>query len=198
MEKNTLTPEESFMLINKAITNFKMNYKESARIFLLWGWILTLAGLTNFVVLKILRSKEAYELMGPYSLATWAIFALIGFIILFFITNKIDRKKKVYSYLDGYIKNLWTVTAVAFFIATLLCIKLNLAPPPIMLLIAGLSTTTSGLLIKFKPLIIGGMSFFAFSIATTYVSNEYIALMVSAALICGYLIPGYYLKAAKE
>ena len=67
-----------------------------------------------------------------------------------------------------------------------------------MLLIAGLATTTSGLLIKFKPLIIGGIAFFIFSIATTFVSNEYLSLITGAAIICGYLIPGYFLKSAKE
>ena len=64
MEKNNLTPEESFAIINKAISNFKMNYKENAKIFLLWGWILTLASFSNFIILKILHSKEAYELNG--------------------------------------------------------------------------------------------------------------------------------------
>ena len=112
--------------------------------------------------------------------------------------RKINKDKKVYSYLESYLKNLWKVTAASFFIATLLCIKLEIAPPPIMLLIAGIATTTSGLLIKFKPLIIGGMTFFIFSIATTFVSNEYISLITGAAIICGYLIPGYFLKSAKE
>jgi hypothetical protein len=198
MDKNNFTPEESFDLIQKHISNFKMNYKENAEIFLLWGWILTLASFSNFIILKILHSKEAYHLMGWYSLGNWAIFCLIGFIGLFFMDRKINKDKKVYSYLDGYIKNLWTVSAVSFFIATLICIKLNIAPPPIMLLIAGIATTTSGLLIKFKPLIIGGMSFFIFSIATTFVTNEYLALIVGSAIICGYLIPGYFLKYAKE
>jgi hypothetical protein len=198
MDKNILTPEESFDLINKTISNFKMNYKESAKTFLLWGWMLTLASFSNFIILKILHSKEAYELMGLFSLGNWIVFCLIGFIVLFFMERKINKDKKVYSYLDSYIKNLWIVTAASFFIATLLCIKLEIAPPPIMLLIAGIATTTSGLLIKFRPMIIGGMSFFIFSIATTFVSNEYIALIVGVAIICGYLIPGYLLKSAKE
>jgi len=198
MDKNNLAPEESFDLINKAISNFKVNYKESAKTFLLWGWILTLASFSNFIILKILHSKEAYELMGLYSLGNWGVFGLIGFIFLFFMVRKINKEKKVYSHLESYIKNLWMVTAASFFIAILLCIKLEIAPPPIMLLIGGIATTTSGLLIKFKPLIIGGMSFFVFSIATTFVSNEYIALIVGVAVICGYLIPGYLLKSAKE
>ncbi len=198
MDKNNLAPEESFDLINKAISNFKVNYKESAKTFLLWGWILTLASFSNFIILKILHSKEAYELMGLYSLGNWGVFCLIGSIFLFFMERKINKEKKVYSHLDSYIKKLWTVAVASFFIAIILCIKLEIAPPPIMLLLGGIATTTSGLLIKFKPLIIGGMSFFVFSIATTFVSNEYIALIVGVAVICGYLIPGYLLKSAKE
>jgi len=198
MDEKNLTPEESFDIINKAIANFKMNYRESAKVFLLWGWILTLASFSNFIILKILYSKEAYGLMGLFSLGNWGVFCLIGFIILFFMERKINKEKKVYSYLESYIKKLWWVTAASFFIATLLCIKLEIAPPPIMLLIGGIATTTTGLLIKFKPLIIGGISFFIFSIAATFVTNEYLSLVVSAAVICGYLIPGYFLKSAKE
>ena len=198
MDKNNLTPEESFKIINKAISNFKINYRVYANTFLLWGWILTLASFSNFIILKILHSQEAYNLMGLYSLGNWAVFGLIGFIVLFFMERKINKEKKVYSYLESYIKKLWIVTAASFFIAVVLCIKLEIAPPPIMLLIGGIATTTSGLLIKFRPVIIGGMAFFIFSIATTFVSNEYIALIVGAAIICGYLIPGYFLKSAKE
>jgi len=205
MGKNSLTPEESFDIITKAISNFKINYKESAKVFLLWGWILTLACFSNFIILKILQSKEAHELMvgnweltGLFILGNWVVFGLIGFIIQFFMQRKIDKNKKVYSYLDNYLTKLWQVTAASFFIAILLCIKLEIAPPPIMLLIAGIATTTSGLLIKFRPLKIGGMTFFIFSIATTFVSNEYMALITGAAIICGYLIPGYFLKSVKE
>lgn len=198
MENNNLTPEESFNIINKAIANFKLNYKETAKVFLLWGWVLTLASLSSFIILKILYNREAFELMGLFSIGNWAVFILIGFIIMLFMDRKINKNKKVFSYLDSYFKNLWTVTAASFFIATFLCIKMEINPPSIMLLIAGLATTTSGLLIKFRPLIIGGMSFFIFSIAATFVSNEYLSIIVCAAIICGYLIPGYFLKSAKD
>ena len=198
MEENSLTPEESLSIIDKAITNFKINYKESGKTFLLWGWILTLASFSNFIILYILDGREAYQLMGLFSVGNWVIFAIIGFIIMFIIERKVNRDKKVYSHLESYIKNLWIVTVASFFIATFLCIRLEIDPPPIMLLIAGIATTTTGLLIKFRPVIIGGMAFYIFSIATTIVSNEYSALIVGLAIICGYLIPGYYLKSAKD
>lgn len=198
MDTNNLTPEQSFNIIDKAIANFKMNYKETSQTFLLWGWLLTFASISNFIILTILNSKEAYELMGLYSLGNWIFFTLIGFISLFFMERKINKAKKVYSHLDSYFKSLWTVTAASFFVATFLCFKLGIDPPSVMLLIAGIATTTSGLLIKFRPMIIGGIAFFIFSIAATFVSNEYLALIVGAAIVCGYLIPGYLLKSAKE
>jgi heme exporter protein D len=198
MEKNNLTPEESLAIISKAISNFKVNFKESSKIFLLFGWSLTLASLSNFIIVKILHSKEAYELMGPYSFYNWLVFCIITFIILFFIRRKINKDKKVYSYLDNYIKKHWLSTVVGFFVTIVICIKLGLIPVPFMLLIGGIATTTSGLVIKFKPLAIGGISFFIFSIASTFVSNEYISVIVCVAIICGYLIPGYLLKSAKQ
>jgi hypothetical protein len=198
MDKNNLTPEESFAIINKAIASFKMNYKESATVFLLWGWILSLASFSHFIIIKILQSIDAFELMGLFIMGNWVVFIFSGFIIKFFMLRKIERTKKVYSYLESYNRMLWWVTAVAFFVAIFLCIKLEIDPPPIMLLIAGIATTTTALLIKFKPLIFGGIAFFIFSIATTYVTNEYLSLLTGAAIICGYLIPGYFLKSAKE
>jgi hypothetical protein len=205
MEKDNLTPEESFDIINKAISNFKMNYKENSKVFLLWGWILTLASLSSFIILKISSSWEAHELMvgkwelkGLIFLGNWIVFCSFGFIIMYFMVRKMKKNKKVYSHIDKFIDNLWWVIAPSFFIAIFICIKYEIAPPPLMLLIGGIATTTTGLAIKFKPLIFGGMSFFIFSISSTFVTNEYLALVVCAAIICGYLIPGYFLKAAKE
>jgi len=198
MEKNDLTPEESFDVINKAIANFKINYKESSKVFLLWGWMLTLASVSNFILLKFVHSMEPWVLKGYVILGSWALFILIGFIIMYFMVRRMNRTKKVHSHIDKFIDYLWWVTAPSFIIATFICIKLGIAPPPLMLLVAGIATTTTGLVIKFRPLTIGGMSFFVFSIAATFVTNEYMALVVSAALICGYLIPGYLLKTAKE
>jgi len=198
MEKNDLTPEESFDVINKAIANFKINYKESSKVFLLWGWMLTLASVSNFILLKFVHSMEPWVLKGYVILGSWALFILIGFIIMYFMVRRMNRTKKVHSHIDKFIDYLWWVTAPSFIIATFICIKLGIAPPPLMLLVAGIATTTTGLVIKFRPLTIGGMSFFVFSVGATFVTNEYMALVVSAALICGYLIPGYLLRTAKE
>lgn len=197
MEKNNLTPEESFTIINKAIAGFKTNYRESASIFLLWGWMLSIASFTHFAILMILKRLEAWDLMGIFSIGNWLVFVLIGFIIQYFMIRRENKNRKVYTYLDTYLKYLWTVSGVSFFIGAFICLKLGILPPPIMLLIAGTATTITGLFIKFRPLMYGGIALLIFSIVTTFVSTEYITLLNGVAIICGYLIPGYYLKSAK-
>ncbi|MFZ5940899.1 MAG: hypothetical protein ACOYXB_10020 [Bacteroidota bacterium] len=185
-------------IISKAISDVRTSFRETSKVFLLWGWILTLASFSNFIILKILHAREAYQLMGIYSFGTWIVFAIAGFIILYFMQRRVKRVKKVYSHLDGYIKSLWTISAVSFILAALICTKMEVLPPPFMLLIGGLATTATGLFIKFRPLIIGGIVFFAGAIASTFVSFEYIALLVGLTVIGGYLVPGYILRSSKE
>lgn len=198
MDNNNLSPEESFAIISKSIANFKMNYKENGKFFLLWGWMMSMACFSLHLILMILHKQEAYELMGFFSLGNWAVFILSAFIIQYFMIRKMDKDKKVHSHLDSYIKKLWGVAGASMFVATFISFRLGLDPPTIILLIAGIATTVSGLFIKFKPLLFGGIAFFIFSIVTTYISNEYLSLITGLAIICGYLIPGYFLKFAKE
>ena len=53
-------------------------------------------------------------------------------------------------------------------------------------------------MIRFKPLIAGGLVFWAFGIVCFLVSREFQPLVGAAAIIGGYLIPGYLLKNSKD
>jgi hypothetical protein len=152
MEKNNLTPAESFDLIQKHISNFKMNYKGNAEIFLLWGWIMSLASLSHFAITKYLIFKEAYEQMISFSIGNYIVFVFIGFIIEYFMNR--NRNKKVFSHLDDFSNILWKVTGASIPVTIFLCIKLQVPPPPFFLLIMGSATTITGLLNKFKPVLI--------------------------------------------
>ncbi len=91
---------------------------------------------------------------------------------------------------------MWTwmafmITALVLFI--LLYGKLNNFGPFILMLI-GLPTFLSGIIIKFRPLVIGGIVFWVLSIAANYSGDNLSPLIMAAAVIAGYLIPGYLLK----
>jgi hypothetical protein len=157
---------------------------------------MTIASLSHFILTKILIINEAYELMLIASIGNWVLFVLLGFLIEYFMSR--NNNKKVFSQLDRFSNVLWKVTGASIPVTIILCIQLQVPPPPFFLLIMGSATTITGVLIKFKAVIAGGIAFFLFSIATTFVQNENTLLIMGAAIICCYLIPGYILKSAKE
>jgi hypothetical protein len=53
------------------------------------------------------------------------------------------------------------------------------------------------LVLRFRPLVFGGVLFLLFSVASIFTPDVYKPLLQGIAVITGYLIPGYLLKHAK-
>jgi hypothetical protein len=199
METNdkVLTPEESLQLITKTIASIKENYKKDNYYFILWGWMVTLASVSQFAMLRILISMKSYENLNLYSFLIWGIIIAVGVFLQYY---HILRKESLDAtgHMGKFFKILWQSSGIAIILAVLISIKLHVFPNPFVLTIAGLATLVSGRLINFKPLIFGGISFFVFAIAASFYNNEYQLLIGAAAIIAGYIIPGYMLKHSKE
>lgn len=188
-DKVNLSPEESLKLIAETIEKTKSNVQTGSFYFLLWGWLVSLAGITQFIFTEYTNIKAYYYV--------WPVMAIIGIISCIVYGFKVERHKKYETYLDSVFMNLWIVLGISFFIIVFIALWLNTTVVPFVLLIAGIGTLVSGLIIKFKPMIVGGVLFFAFSIASMFVPHTYEILVSSLAIIIGYLIPGYILKSSE-
>ena len=62
----------------------------------------------------------------------------------------------------------------------------------------GLGTFASGGIIKFKPLIIGGIASWVIAVISLFIAPEYTLLSISVSIIIAYLIPGYMLKSKEK
>jgi hypothetical protein len=191
-----LSPEESLELISKTIAGIKENYKHDNYYFILWGWIVLMASISQFAMLRVLILIKSYEHINLYSFLIWGLLITIGFCLQYY---HILRKEPniVTGHLGKFFKILWQCSGVAIILAVLFSLKLHVYPNPFVLTIAGLATLISGRLISFKPLIFGGIAFFALGIAASFINNEYQLLIGAAAIVTGYLIPGYMLKYSK-
>jgi hypothetical protein len=119
-----------------------------------------------------------------------------GIIVTLIYYNKEGRTSV--TYLTGFLKQLWLVLAISF-IATVLISELQQTPPfTYTLVIGGIGTLVSGLAMRFKPLIAGGMAFLIIAIGSVFVSDHLKPLLHGVAVITGYLIPGYLLKYSKS
>lgn len=187
MEENkTLSPEESLRLIAETIEKTKSNVQSGSFYFLLWGWLVSLAGIAQFLLLEFTTIKAYFYV--------WPIMAFIGIVSCIVYGVKVERHKTVQTHLDSVFMNLWIVLGVAFFTVVFIALWLHVTVVPFILLVAGIGTLVSGLIIKFKPMVIGGILFFAFAICTLFVPHSYHVLVSTLAIITGYLVPGYILR----
>jgi hypothetical protein len=67
---------------------------------------------------------------------------------------------------------------------------------PIVLTVYGMPIFLSGIILRFKPLVIGGIGCWVLSIAATFISNyDYQFLLIPLAMVIAWITPGYLLRA---
>jgi hypothetical protein len=200
METNyeNFTPDQSIELITKTLANFRRNYRTKSIFFLLWGWVIAGACLTQFALIKLLIALKYYKHIGLFSALNWITFAVAGFIIQFMIIKRLNKEKQSISSLDRFYSILWIVSTITFVSIGALCFRYKIYPAPFVFCIAGMATLISGWVLKFLPLILGGILFFIFAGITSFVLSEYQLLISTASIVLGYIIPGYLLRNTKE
>ena len=68
----------------------------------------------------------------------------------------------------------------------------------IILMPVGAATFLSGIIVRFNPLLVGGVVFWISGIACYFVNSTDQYLIGGIAMIFGYLVPGYMLRNQKE
>ncbi|MDA0193586.1 MAG: hypothetical protein O2887_03390 [Bacteroidetes bacterium] len=186
MKNVELTKEEHLALISEMIVQAKQNVaKGGSFYFLLWGWVIMLANLGHYLIDKL----DLY----PYPFVVWflTIPALIATIIY---GIRQDRNARVVSHYDRIYGHLWTGIFVLIITVLAFMSKLSFNHNAVILLLSGLGTYISGTMLRFKPLIFGGIWLWAVAVVAFSVSVQDQYLIAGIGLFIGYLIPGYLLK----
>lgn len=176
--------EESLSIITEMIMRTQQNMRGGSFHFIMWGWI-TVAGFAGHYILMRFTDFD-------YPYLIWLI-AIPGWLMSFAYGRKKSHITRVVNYTDKLVMWTW----VGFTISIVILIFSGIFYPwlnGLILLLAGMATFSTGLVIRFKPLIIGGSMFWIFAplaLAVPYMDSF---LVSSLAIVCGYLIPGYMLK----
>lgn len=188
MEK-TLTNQESLQLIREMVATSKNNLKDNSIFYLLWGWLVLAASLSQFAFI---------QLHLQYSWLPWPVLMTIGGVASGIIGYRLGKKSNVISHLDKMMIYLWYSFVVVLLIIIVMAIfhKISwMVVYPLIISLYGMGTFISGGILKFKPLIIGGVACWVISIVAFFVANEYVLLLTALSIVIAYLIPGYMLKA---
>jgi hypothetical protein len=185
-----LSERDSLQLIHKMISTAKHDISENGFLYLLWGWLVLIASLCNYVLLAIVHYAHNY--------LPWAILMPIGGVISWIYGARMEKKAKVKTFVDEFMN----ISSIAFLVS--LFITLFAMGPaggpqavyPFVLVLYGIWLFLSGGVLRFKPLMIGGVINWAAAVAAFYLTFEHQLLVLAGAVLLGYIIPGYMLKAS--
>jgi hypothetical protein len=187
MEKDEkmMTGEESLRIITDMINKTKVNISQGSFHLLLWGWLIFLCSLSDFLLTRFT------EFAHPYFV--WFLVIPGVFVSMLYGYSK-GRKATVHTYAERLYMWTW-IGFLAAFIALFIIQSERLEEVgKYILLLAGFATFVSGIIIRFRPLIIGGLCFWIFAVVSGLAGPSIAPLAMPLSVITGYLIPGYMLK----
>jgi hypothetical protein len=192
MNEENFDPKQSLLLIESMINRAKDKFAEDGSMYLLWGWVVFICSLTQFVLLHFFKY--------PYHYIVWFASWIIVIYQLVYIRKKIKRRRvRTYTgYILGYV---WLTFVIVIFLLAFLIGRLTegdyyIHISPILLTIYGIPIFLSGIILRFRPLVIGGIGCWVLSIVAMLIENyDYQFLLIPLAMVIAWIIPGYLLRA---
>lgn len=184
-----LTPEQSLKLIESMIGQAKKSFHRMSFYFLLWGGLLLVATLTEY-------------LMGraglPNGWMGWPILGTLGGIIAGMHGSKEGRRSGAATFTDRVFLWVWVAFTITLVIIIVSSVAVGSKPGPWVSIITGMPTFITGGILGFRPLIIGGILFWVLGVLSLFVWPEQGALLFALALLLGYIVPGILLKRQED
>lgn len=190
METNEkeFSPQESLQLIQSMINKTKDAVADDSFYFLLWGWLVFICCIASFTMKVYFQS--------PYFSSVWILMP-VGAIISGIYGSRQSKKQKVKTFVREALNYLWMALGIA--LSILIIINFLVANSwqtafTYYILLYGIGTFVSGKLIKFQPLVIGGIINFVLAAISVKFSYDYQLLIGALAILISYIIPGHLLR----
>ena len=132
------------------------------------------------------------------SLLAWGVFIIVAMIIQFVYQSRVSKRERVVTHLDRYITIVWITAGLLMGLMAFLSLKIDSYPTPFILGVTAMATAVSGLMLRFRPLVIGAVIFLAAAVISSFMRGTDQLLVFAVAMALGYLIPGYIIRSLKN
>lgn len=185
-EEKILNPEQSLRIIRETIDVAKKGVQENGFHFLLWGWLVVLACLAEYYLRQSNRDIEPSMV--------WMIMPVIGVPAAFIYEWRKDKKRSGQNIVREWYGMVWLGFGISLILAIVLTVRAQVSPIPVILILAAFATFMSGILLRFKALVFGGIVLWAGAAICIALPAGQHALVQAGATVLGYLVPGYMLS----
>ena len=183
-ESEKLTAQESLHIITSMIHEAKGNAQKNGFHFLLWGWVVAVADLGMYTLT---------QLKYPHPYIVWVI-TVPAWIISMYVGFRQSKEARKTTHLDMISAWLWICFGICIFTLVAFGGKINYQLNPVIITLSAIPTFISGVIIRYKPLMFGGGVMWVAGIICFLSPMEVQPLVGAAAVLCGYLVPGYLLR----
>ena len=179
--------------IASVINNTRENLKPLSINFIFWGCLVIVMSLFNYAFPSLIASTQYGDVLF------WTVLPLIGMILTIYYNIKYRNKTGYETYLNRVIKIIWGVFNVSwiYIIALSFTIKSFHPVPPILFLL-GMMLIITGLIIKFKPITLGGIFLTIFTFYLNFNPGINLLLVNIIGVSLGMLVPGISLFYSKS
>lgn len=186
-----LTPEESLRLIEGMIGQAKRSFSRMSFYFLLWGVLLTLSMLTTYLLADL---SPAIRQGAP-----WGVAGALGGLISWWYGFRQHANEDVQNPMDRIIHWVWGSFVITMMLVIITTTARGEDPGMLITLLTGIPTLLTGQIMRFRPLIAGGMLFWAAGLAMHFLPGMFAhTALYCGAMVFGYIVPGLLLKRQED
>lgn len=182
MENNQ---KQQLELIATMIQTAQRNFNENGTIYLLWGWVVAVASLVQYLSIKLDYANGAI---------IWIVLVPLALIVQTIIMIRRKKTQKVSTHLGKVVGYLWTAVGISLGITFFSMGTLQIHTYPVVLMLYGIGTFVSGGALQLRPMVAGAICCWVIAIISFYVNFETQLLLLSLAVILAFIVPGYLLK----
>jgi len=185
------TQAQGLELIQSMINKAKNRFSENGHLYLLWGWTVLICSTAQFILETYVHYPRAY--------LVWTLTWIVVIYQSVYLYRR-GKKARVQTYTDSIIGFVWLTFVILMFLFGFLFGQVMGKDyykfiSPCFLALYGMPTFLSGIILRFKPLWIGGICCWILSMIAPLLLYNYQLLLLPLAVIIAWIIPGYLLRA---
>lgn len=179
--------------IASVINNTSENLKPLSINFIFLGFLVIVMSLFNYAFPSLIASTQHSAILF------WTVLPLIGMILTIYYNIKYRNKTGYETYLNRVVKIIWGVFNLSWIYIIALSFTLkSFHPVPPILFLLGMMLIITGLIIKFKPITLGGIFLTIFTFYLNFNPGINLLLVNIIGVSLGMLVPGISLFYSKS
>ena len=191
MNEEKLSPEDSIRVIQSMIDRTREDFAENPFFYLLWGWLILVAALAQYILLVFFHS--------PYHYMVWNLM-WIGSVVSIIYGVRHTRKARVRTYMNDAMKLFGIGTGISFTILSLIFIYKEAwaIAFPVYFVLYAFCAFIGGAILRFRPLSWAAIACWLIAVISAFVNYETQLLLTALVVLVSYIVPGYLLRAKNK